>query len=68
MDQNKDTIFIMDYFAIMSICLISEYLSNKYHSGKFSVDDPYFFLLFLYLDYLGNRFRRSGTEFFRLLY
>ena len=45
-----------------------DYLSKKYYNNTFDVYDPYFFLLFLYVDYLGNRFRNDKMGFLQLVF
>ena len=66
-DLDKTTVFFMDCFAFLAVYTIGEYLVNRYYIGKFDVNDPYFFLLFVYLDYLGNRYRNDHRGFMRMI-
>ena len=66
--DNELSIFFMDMFAITAVVNILDYLSKKYYNKTFNEYDPYFFLLFVYIDYLGNRFRNDRMGFLRLVF
>ena len=61
------SVFLMDYYAIIVVYTIGEYLSTKYYKGTLDVYDPYLFLIFVYLDYLRNRFRYDRIGLLRLI-
>ncbi len=66
--DNELSIFFMDMFAMTAVVNILDYLSKKYYNKMFNEYDPYFFLLFVYIDYLGNRFRNDRMGFLRLVF
>ena len=66
--DNELSIFFMDMFAMTAVVNILDYLSKKYYNKTFNEYDPYFFLLFVYIDYLGNRFRNDRMGFLRLVF
>jgi len=67
METDTSTLFYMDCFAFMAVYTIGNYLVQKYYMGQFDVYDPYFFLIFVYLDYLGNRYRNNHRGFMRMI-
>ena len=67
METDEITVFFMDSFALIVVYSICEHLAQKYYQGTLSVYDPYFFLLFVYLDYLGNRYRNNRGTFMRMI-
>ena len=67
METTDVSIFLMDCYAMMVVYVLGEYLSAKYAMGILNVYDPYFFLIFVYLDYLKERFRNDRVNFMRLV-
>ncbi len=67
MEQTDVSVFLMDCYAIIVVYAIGEYLSTKYVMGTLDVYDPYFFLIFLYLDYLKERFRYDRSTFLKMI-
>ena len=66
-DTDTNTIFFMDCVAFMAVYSIGNYLVQKHYLGQFDVYDPYFFLLFVYLDYLGNRYKNNHRGFLKMI-
>ena len=46
------------------------YLVHKYYykPQPFDVYDPYFLFMYVYIDYLGNRFKNQHGQLYRLLF
>lgn len=68
MEVEALSLYFMDCYSILVLYSILEYLSVKISKKQVVYNDPYFFLMFIYLDYLGKRFRNDRLGFIRMFF